>query len=145
MILNVYGKLSLNPGDHQWVHRQMPAAATLQYDAVSYGMLLANEACYGEKRSLLSFRKRESDREPGCRFPGYLVKPIKIQPVCTKQEVTGEKPTLSATIHFENTISLTGSNADDHYTQTIQKQGAVTGDPESIERNRRIFLRQTTE
>ncbi|MEO5891490.1 MAG: TAT-variant-translocated molybdopterin oxidoreductase [Ferruginibacter sp.] len=100
----------------------------VQYDAVSYsGMLLANEACYG-KRVLPSyhFDNAKVIVSLGADFLGTWLSPIEFtSQYARNRRIKGEKPTMSRHIHFESSLSLTGSNADDRYMHKPSEKGAV--------------------
>ncbi|HNO99156.1 MAG TPA: TAT-variant-translocated molybdopterin oxidoreductase [Ferruginibacter sp.] len=105
-----------------------PGSRHVQYDAVSYsGMLLANEACYGKKAiPSYHFENAKVIVSLGADFLGTWLSPVEFSSqYAQNRKVTGEKPTLSRHIHFESTISLTGSNADDRYTHKPSETGAV--------------------
>ena len=100
----------------------------VQYDAVSYsGMLLANEACYG-KRALPSyhFENAKVIVSIGADFLGTWLSPVEFAgQYATNRRITGEKPTMSRHIHFESSLSLTGSNADDRYAHKPSEKTAL--------------------
>jgi molybdopterin-containing oxidoreductase family iron-sulfur binding subunit len=100
----------------------------VQYDAVSYsGMLLANEACYG-KKALPSyhFDNAKVIVSIGADFLGTWLSPVEFAGQYAKnRRITGEKPTMSQHIHFESSLSLTGSNADDRFLHKPSEKGAV--------------------
>jgi molybdopterin-containing oxidoreductase family iron-sulfur binding subunit len=105
-----------------------PGGRHVQYDAVSYsGMLLANEACYG-KRAIPSyhFDKAKVIISIGADFLGTWLNPVvfNAQYGATRR-IVGEKPTMSQHIHFESSLSLTGSNADDRFMHKPSQKGAV--------------------
>ncbi|HNL63701.1 MAG TPA: TAT-variant-translocated molybdopterin oxidoreductase [Ferruginibacter sp.] len=105
-----------------------PGSRHVQYDAVSYsGMLLANEACYGKKAiPSYHFENAKVIVSLDADFLGTWLSPVEFSSqYAQNRKVTGEKPTLSRHIHFESTISLTGSNADDRYTHKPSETGAV--------------------
>ncbi len=100
----------------------------VQYDAVSYsGILLANEATYG-KRSIPSYQFDNAKVivSLGADFLGTWLSPVEFaQQYSQNRKITGEKPTMSQHIHFESSLSITGSNADDRFIHKPSEAGAV--------------------
>ncbi|MEP7141479.1 MAG: TAT-variant-translocated molybdopterin oxidoreductase [Ferruginibacter sp.] len=100
----------------------------VQYDAVSYsGMLLANEACYG-KRAIPSyhFDNAKVIVSIGADFLGTWLSPVEFAyQYAQNRRITGEHPAMSRHIHFESSLSLTGSNADDRYIHRPSEKAAV--------------------
>ena len=100
----------------------------VQYDAVSYsGILLANEATYG-KRSIPSYQFDNAKVivSLGADFLGTWLSPVEFaQQYSQNRKITGEKPTMSQHIHFESSLSMTGSNADDRFIHKPSEAGAV--------------------
>jgi len=100
----------------------------IQYDAVSYsGMLLANEACYG-KKSIPSyhFDNAKVIVSIGADFLGTWLSPVEYSTqYAQNRRITAEKPAMSQHIHFESSLSLTGSNADDRFIHKPSEKGAV--------------------
>ena len=108
--------------------QKFPTTKHIQYDAVSHsGMLLANEACYGNKAiPAYQFDKAKVIVSLGADFLGTWLSPVEFSKQYSKnRKVTGEKATLSRHIQFESHMSLTGSNADDRYVHTPSQTGAV--------------------
>ncbi|MCW3093006.1 MAG: [Fe-S]-binding protein, partial [Ferruginibacter sp.] len=100
----------------------------IQYDAVSYsGMLLANESSYG-KRALPSyhFENAKVIVSIGADFLGTWLSPVEFaSQYAETRRITGEKPAMSQHIHFESTLSLTGSNADDRFIHKPSEKTAI--------------------
>ena len=100
----------------------------VQYDAVSYsGMLLANEACYGKKViPSYHFDNAKVIVSIGADFLGTWLSPVEFAgQYALNRRITGEKPTMSRHIHFESSLSLTGSNADDRFVHKPSEKSAV--------------------
>ena len=107
---------------------KFPTSRHIQYDAVSYsGILLANEATYG-KRGIPSYRFDNAKVivSLGADFLGTWLSPVEFAYQYSKnRKISGEKPTMSQHIHFESTLSMTGSNADDRIIHKPSETGAV--------------------
>ena len=105
-----------------------PGSRHVQYDAISYsGMLLANEACYG-KKALPSyhFDNAKVIVSLGADFLGTWLSPVEFASQYSKnRKISGEKPEMSRHIHFESTLSLTGSNADDRILHKPSEKATV--------------------
>ena len=100
----------------------------VQYDAVSYsGMILANEACYGKKYiPSYHFDNAKVIVSIGADFLGTWLSPVEFAgQYAQNRRITGEKPTMSQHIHFESSLSLTGSNADDRFMHKPSEKGAI--------------------
>lgn len=105
-----------------------PGSRHVQYDAVSYsGMLLANELCYG-KRAIPFYRfdKAKVIVSIGADFLGTWLSPVEFNyQYAVNRRITGENPTMSRHIHFESSLSLTGSNADDRFIHKPSEKGLI--------------------
>ncbi|MBS1509207.1 MAG: TAT-variant-translocated molybdopterin oxidoreductase [Bacteroidetes bacterium] len=105
-----------------------PGSRHVQYDAVSYnGLLLANEATYG-KRAIPSYQFDAAKVivSLGADFLGTWLSPVEFaKQYSSGRKIAGEKPESSQHIHFESSLSLTGSNADDRYVHKPSETGAV--------------------
>ena len=107
---------------------KFPGSRHVQYDAISYsGMLLANEACYG-KRAIPSyhFDNAKVIVSLGADFLGTWLSPVEFAHQYSKnRKISGEKPEMSHHIHFESSLSLTGSNADDRIIHKPSEKAAI--------------------
>lgn len=105
-----------------------PGSKHVQYDAVSYsGILMANEANYG-KRAIpaYQFDKAKTIVSLGADFLGTWISPVEFSKgYAVNRRINKDNPQLSRHIHFESTLSLTGSNADDRFTHKPSEVGAV--------------------
>jgi MoCo/4Fe-4S cofactor protein with predicted Tat translocation signal len=105
-----------------------PGSRHVQYDAVSYGgMLAANEVCYG-KRAIPSyhFDKAKTIVSLSADFLGTWLSPVEYsKQYAANKRIKGEKPSISRHFHFESMLSVTGSNADDRYTHKPSETAAV--------------------
>ncbi|MEP7110324.1 MAG: TAT-variant-translocated molybdopterin oxidoreductase [Ferruginibacter sp.] len=100
----------------------------IQYDAVSYsGMLLANEACYGKKAiPSYHFENAKVIVSIGADFLGTWLSPVEFAgQYAQNRRISSENPVMSRHIHFESSLSLTGSNADDRFVHKASEKGAV--------------------
>ena len=105
-----------------------PGSRHVQYDAISYsGMLLANEACYGKKAMpSYHFENAKAIVSLGADFLGTWLSPVEFAgQYATNRKISGEKPEMSRHIHFESTLSLTGSNADDRIAHKPSETAAI--------------------
>lgn len=108
---------------------KMPAGSRhVQYDAVSYaGMLLANEACYGTRAiPAYHFEKAMAIVSLDADFLGTWLSPTEFSAqYAVNRRITGSTPKMSRHIHFEGSMSMTGSNADDRFLHLPSQTGAV--------------------
>ena len=108
---------------------KMPAGSRhVQYDAVSYaGMLLANEACYGTRAiPAYQFDKAMAIVSLDADFLGTWLSPTEFSAqYAVNRRITGKTPKMSRHIHFEGSLSMTGSNADDRFIHLPSQTGAV--------------------
>lgn len=108
---------------------KMPAGSRhVQYDAVSYaGMLLANEACFGTRAiPAYHFEKAMAIVSLDADFLGTWLSPTEFSAqYAVNRRVSGQTPKMSRHIHFEGSMSMTGSNADDRFLHLPSQTGAV--------------------
>jgi MoCo/4Fe-4S cofactor protein with predicted Tat translocation signal len=107
---------------------KFPGSKHVQYDAVSYSaLLLANEATYG-KRVIPSYQfdKAKVIVSLGADFLGTWLSPVEFaSQYAVNRRIKAEKPEMSQHIHFEGSLSLTGSNADDRIVHKPSATGAI--------------------
>jgi len=107
-----------------------PGAQHVQYDAVSYSALIqANTESYG-KPFIPSYNFAAADIivSLGADFLGTWLSPVEFSRQYAKNRriaTNDHEPKLSRHFHFESSLSLTGSNADDRYTHKPSETGAV--------------------
>lgn len=105
-----------------------PNLRHVQYDADSYsGMLLANEASgFGRKIPSYNFGAAKVIVSLGADFLGTWISPVEFAKGYSKGRKIDEKnPEMSKHYHFEGTLSMTGSNADERFTHRPSETGAV--------------------
>ncbi len=105
-----------------------PGSRHVQYDAISYsGMLLANEACYGKKAiPSYHFDNAKVIVSLGADFLGTWLSPVEFAYQYSKnRRVSDKKADMSRHIHFEGSLSLTGSNADDRIIHKPSETAAI--------------------
>ncbi|MFZ4058664.1 MAG: TAT-variant-translocated molybdopterin oxidoreductase, partial [Ferruginibacter sp.] len=105
-----------------------PGSKHVQYDAISYnGMLLANEACYGKKAiPSYHFDNAKVIVSLDADFLGTWLSPVEFSAQYAKnRKINSAKPEMSRHFHFEGSLSLTGSNADDRFMHKPSETGAV--------------------
>jgi MoCo/4Fe-4S cofactor protein with predicted Tat translocation signal len=107
---------------------KFPGSKHIQYDAVSYSaLLLANEATYG-KRVIPSYQfdKAKVIVSLGADFLGTWLSPVEFSSqYAVNRRIKADKPEMSQHIHFEGSLSLTGSNADDRIVHKPSQTGAI--------------------
>ena len=112
----------------EFIAKNPAGSRHVQYDAISYsGMIMANQACYG-KKALPSyhFDNAKVIVSLSADFLGTWLSPVEFAAQYSKnRKITGEKPEMSRHIHFEGSLSLTGSNADDRFLHKPSETGAV--------------------
>ncbi len=105
-----------------------PGSRHVQYDAASHsGMLLANEATYGN-RTLPSYRFDNAKVivSLGADFLGTWLSPVEFSKQYAQgRKINEERPAMNRHIHFESVLSMTGANADERYLHLPSQTGAV--------------------
>lgn len=107
---------------------KFPNLKHIQYDAVSYsGMLLANEASgFGRKIPSYNFGAAKLIVSLGADFLGTWLSPVEFAKGYSQGRKIDEKnPQMSKHYHFEGTLSMTGSNADERFTHRPSETGMV--------------------
>jgi MoCo/4Fe-4S cofactor protein with predicted Tat translocation signal len=105
-----------------------PGSRHVQYDAASYtGMLLANEATYGQRAlPTYLFENAKVVVSLGADFLGTWLSPVEFQRGYTvNRKVTPENTEMSKHYQFESMMSMTGANADERYTHRPSETGVV--------------------
>ena len=105
-----------------------PGAKHVQYDAVSYsGILLANEMAYGKRHiPSYSFDKAKAIVSLGADFLGSWLSPVEFSTqYAVNRRIKKGSPALSRHIHFESSLTITGSNADDRFAHKPSETGAI--------------------
>lgn len=105
-----------------------PTTEVVYYDAISYSAMLdANLAMFNQR--LLpdyQFDKAKLIVSFGADFLGNWISPIRFtKQYSTSRKLSKDKPEMSKHVHFESTMSLTGSNADYRIPIKPSEEGAL--------------------
>ncbi len=105
-----------------------PGSRHVTYDAVSYsGMLLANEACYGQ-RAIPSYNFADAKVivSLGADFLGTWLNPVEFaKHYSIGRKINEKKLAMNRHIQFESMMSMTGANADYRYQHRPSETAAV--------------------
>lgn len=107
---------------------KFPGSKHVQYDAFSYsGILMANEMSYGKRHiPSYNFEKAKAIVSLGADFLGSWLSPVEFSTqYAVNRRIKKSNPSLSRHIHFESSLTITGSNADDRFAHKPSETGAI--------------------
>lgn len=105
-----------------------PTTEVIYYDAVSYSAMLDANLAMFNQRILPDYHFDKADLVVsfGADFLGNWISPIRFtKQYSSKRKLRKDKPEMLKHVHFESTMSLTGSNADYRIPIKPSEEGAL--------------------
>jgi MoCo/4Fe-4S cofactor protein with predicted Tat translocation signal len=105
-----------------------PGSKHVQYDAVSYsGMLQANESTFGNRAiPSYNFQAAKVIVSLEADFLGTWLSPVEFaRGYSYGRKIDEKNPAMNKHYQFESYLSMTGANADEHFTHRPSEAGAI--------------------